>query len=132
MTAPKGAPTPKRPPLARKHTPQTEAKRNAALDQGLRVTFQGQLYEVREGDLTAMHVRDLRKELGVSWMGLMKGLMEDPDLDLIVGLIWLSRRVQGEGIPYAAVASEIGYLAAEGLVFEQLTEPEQVDDNPEG
>lgn len=136
MTAPKGEPTPKRPSLARKHTPRTEAKRTAAHEQGIRVTYDGQEYVVRSGDLNAMDARDLRKELGLSFMGLRRGLAEDPDLDLIAALIWLARRVDGErGLPYAAVALEMGYDdAADDLEIELVTdaEPENVSDSPEG
>jgi len=123
---------PKRPPLARKHTPATEAKRNAVLDEGVRIVFEGETYEVRAGDLNAIDVRDLRKELGLSFMGLMRGLHEDADIDLLVGLIWLARRVRGENLPYAAVAAEIGYLAMDGIEVDQIQKAEEVDNDPEG
>lgn len=132
MTAPKGEPTPKRPSLARKHTPKTEANRKAPYEEGVKITFEGVEYAVRAGDLTALDAQALRKELGVSFMGLMRGLNEDPDIDLIAGLIWLAKRLNGDILPYAMVAADIGYNAMEGLDIEQVSTPEQVDNNPEG
>lgn len=123
---------PNRPPLARKHTPKTEANRKGVFEEGVKITYEGVEYAVRAGDLSALDAQALRKELGVSFMGLMRGLMEDPDIDLIAGLIWLSKRLNGELIPYAMIAAEIGYAAMEGLEIEQVKTPEKVDDNPEG
>lgn len=132
MTAPKGAATPKRPPLARKHTPQTEANRTAGLDEGVRITFQGQVYEVRGGDLSAIDVRDLRKATGMSYRGLLQNLYQDADIDLIAALVWLARRARGEGIPYEMVANEFTYLSSDDVQIEGTEGPEEVDGNPEG
>lgn len=132
MTAPKGEPTPKRPSLARKHTPKTEANRKSPMDDGVRIQYEGETYEVRAGDLSALDVRELRKELGLSFQGLMKALYEDSDMDLIVGLIWLAKRVRGEHIPYAVVANEIGYNELDEIQVAQISTEEKAGDNPEG
>lgn len=122
----------KRPSLARKHTPKTEADRKSGLDEGVRITYDGETYEVRAGDLSALDIRDLRKEAGYSFQGLMTALREDADLDLIVALIWLAKRAKGEHIPYAVVANDIGYNELDLMTVEQVTEEEKPGTDPEG
>ena len=99
-----------RPALQRKHTRTTETKRNDELDQGLTVSVDGKQYSVRAGDLTSMDTMALRRETGFSFIGLMRAVQTDPDIDLIAALVWLSRRIDGERmLSYESVASEIDY-----------------------
>lgn len=121
-----------RPPIARKHTPASEKKRNSMLDTGIQITYLGKVYSVRAGDLTAVDAQALRKELGVSFMGLIRALHDDPDIDLVAGVMWLSRRVKGDHIPYEMVAAELGYEALETMVLDNVTDAEEVGENPEG
>jgi len=122
--------TAKRPNLNRKVTPKSEAKRDEALNQGLSLTVDGRVYTVRAGDLTGMDAAALRREVGMSFMGLMKAMQSDPDVDLIAALMWLSRRIEGEKLlSYEEVAQEVGYDVDIDLV--DAEEPEEAAD-PEG
>ena len=99
-----------RPPLQRKVTRASESKRNAELDMGLSISVDGKVYTVRQGDLTSLDTMALRRETGFSFMGLLKAFQQDPDIDLIAALVWLSRRTDGEVmLSYGEVAAEIGY-----------------------
>jgi hypothetical protein len=110
-------------------TPKTEAKRDEALNQGLSLTVDGRVYTVRAGDLTGMDAAALRREVGMSFMGLMKAMQSDPDVDLIAALMWLSRRIEGEKLlSYEEVAQEVGYDVDIDLA--DAEEPEDAD--PEG
>lgn len=101
----------RRPSTARK--PPTKAmlaERDAALEEGISLSVDGTVHTVRMGDLSAMDTLALRKEVGMSFMGLMDAFRKDPDIDLIAALVWLSRRAAGEAsLSYEAVASELGY-----------------------
>lgn len=131
MTAPKGAPTPKRPTLARKVTPASEKARTAPFDQGIKIAYEGKEYVVRSGDLNALDAQALRQQLGLSFIGLINGLGTDPDIDLIAGVVWMARRINGEpGLPYAAVASAMRYDALDGLDLERIEDAEEP--SPEG
>jgi len=122
--------TANRPNLNRKVTRTTEAKRDEALNQGLSLTVDGRVYTVRAGDLTGMDAAALRREVGMSFMGLMKAMQSDPDVDLIAALMWLSRRIEGEKLlSYEEVAQEVGYDVDIDLV--DAEEPEEAAD-PEG
>lgn len=122
---------PKRPNLARKVTPATEKSRNSMLDLGVKITYEGVVYEVRAGDLNALDSQALRRELGLSFMGLITSLSTDPDIDLIAGVVWLGRRTGGErSLSYAEVAEKMGYDALDGLEVEEIKDAEKP--SPEG
>ena len=119
-------------PATRQHTRTTEAKRNAELDQGIRIDLDGQVYEVRAGDLTALDTGALRRATGLSFLGLLEALGTSPDIDLIAAVVWLSRRLKGErGLPYEAVAEEMGYDVLDRIELAP-TEAEEAEGDPEG
>lgn len=64
-------------------------------------------------DITAIGAADnhaLRKELGFGWQKLWAAMQEEPELDLIAGLIWMCRRHNGEpGVQFSTVMSTINY-----------------------
>lgn len=66
----------------------------------------GKAEQIRFDQLTAIDARDFRRELGVS---LTQAFTDAPDLDTLVGLVWLSRRRRQPGLTFAQVASTIGY-----------------------
>lgn len=73
------------------------------------VTFEEQQHVYRHNELTAIDVRDCRKETGFTPNRLI-GLLgdTDPDIDSLAALLWLARRQNGErGLRYDAVASQI-------------------------
>lgn len=99
----------KRPNLVRQSA-QAQKKRTEALDEGLTITVDGTAYTVVQGDLTSLDTMALRRETGYSFRRLLEAFRDDPDVDLIAALVWLSRRVQGERmLSFAEVADEIGY-----------------------
>lgn len=124
-----------RPTLQRKHTRTTEENRNSGLDEGARISLDGQDYEVRAGDLSGLHAARLRREAGYSFNRLLELLAEDSDLDVIATLVWLSRIVRGEDVTLESVLESIGYaqLMDDGFTVEQIQHPEELaDDDPEG
>lgn len=117
-----------RPSLQRKQTPRSEKARKGELEQGVSIKVDGKTYTVRTGDLTALDAQALRRELGLSFFGLMRALGSDPDIDLIAGIVWLSRRVNGEPmLEYAEVAGEMGYDL--DVDINKAKDPEPEDDN---
>lgn len=91
-------------------TKKSKADKQKALDQGIKVTVAGVDYSVRLGDLSALDSLALRRELGVSFMGLMRQLNDDPDIDSIAAIVWLRRRIDGEIVlPYESVAADFSY-----------------------
>lgn len=103
-------------PPARRHTRASESKRKDALDEGIRIKIDGEVYAITAGDLTALDARALRNEVGVSFPRLMQQAAEDFDIDTLAALIWLARRTAGERtLRYEDVAAEIGYDDLEGL-----------------
>ena len=100
-----------RPSLNRTTNSKTVTKnRNAALDEGVTIVVDGRKYTVTAGELTGLDVMALRKEVGMSFQGLIGALQTDADVDLIAALMWLARRLEGETtLAYADVAAQVGY-----------------------
>lgn len=92
-----------RPSLARTHTRKSEGKRNEALDDGVRITIDGDVFEVRVGDVTPALAAELRRHSGMSFMRLMQSISADPDVDLLTSFEWLARRVRGEQVDFEDV-----------------------------
>ena len=105
--------TPTRPSAARKHTRSTDAKAEAELDQGIRVTLDGEHYEVRLGDVTSTVTRELRAASGMSFNALMEYVTTDPDTDVIAAFIWLARRLRGERVELGEVVVTYRQLLGE-------------------
>lgn len=125
MTAKKTA---ARPTLARKVTKTTEANRKAVLEQGIRLTMDGETYEVRFGDISDKDESRLRREWGGSFSKLQGELEDDPGLDTFAALVWFCRVVSGEDVSLDEVT--IGYDSAESLDVEVL-DGSEVQPNPE-
>lgn len=124
--------TANRPSTARKHTRTTEQNRSDALDQGAKITVDGEEYVVRAGDLSALDSRALRKEVGVSFIQLIDELTTNADIDSIAAIMWLARRIKGEAtLRYETVAAEVGYDVLDTIKF---AEPgaEDASTDPEG
>ena len=85
----------KRPALARRVTRATEAERKEALEAGIKITLDGQSYELRMGDITSEIAREMRRATGMGFRALMSELPRDPDIDLISAFVWAARRVAG-------------------------------------
>ena len=87
-----------RPGIARKETRKTKESRQAALDQGVKITLGDDAYEVRIGDVTPMIERRFRRTYGVPVLGLIDELSDAPGLDSIGALMWLSRLIAGDDV----------------------------------
>lgn len=113
-----------RPPLARAHTRTTEAKRDEALNEGIRLTMDGETFEVRFGDMTPALERELRRETGMSFFKLLTLCGEDPGSDVLSTLKWLALRIRGEEVGLDDVEVTIGDLITERVDVSSAGEPE--------
>lgn len=118
----------KRPSTARKVTTKTEAKRKSVLEQGIRLTMDGEIHEIRFGDITDKAESRLRREWGGSFSKLQEELEDDPGLDTFAALVWFCRIVSGEDISLDEVT--IGYGSAESLDV-TILDGSEVQPNPE-
>lgn len=117
-----------RPSTARKVTRTTEKKREAALDMGLRVTMEGEIFEVRVGDVTSAMARELRGRLGFGPMQLIRQCAIDPDIDLLSAFVWLARRIRGEMVSFDAVEVSYAQMLEDGF---DVALPSEEDPDPE-
>ena len=117
-------------PPARKTT--AAAKKRAAvskeeaLSQGYRLTIDGETFQAQLGDVTPANARELRKNTGFGFLGLMKAMTTDADVDLISAAVWVARRVAGEGVPFDAVEVSYAEMLSDGFGVE-VAESEKAD-----
>ena len=125
-TIPEGA----RPPLDRKVTRKSEEKRDEALDQGLKLTIDGEVYEARVGDVTPDIARELRSYTGKGFMNLIQTTAEDPDIDVISAFVWVARRIRGESVAFEDVSISYSQMLSDG--FDVALPGAEDADSPEG
>lgn len=118
----------RRPSAARKVSKSSEKNREDALDQGLRITLEGEAFEVRVGDITSSMARELRSHLGFGPMQLIRQCAVDPDVDLLSAFVWLARRIGGELVRFEDV--EVTYAQLLGDGFDVAT-PGDAEPDPE-
>lgn len=123
-------PAKQRPSTARKHTRTTESKRADGLEQGLRITIDGQAFEVRLGDVTSTVTRELRRATGMSFNQVMNLVQTDPDSDVIAAFIWIARRLAGEQIDVDDVVVTYAQILDDGFDVD-LPGKRQEDEDPE-
>jgi hypothetical protein len=121
---------PARPTLVRKVTPASEKKRNQALDEGVRITIGGETFEVRVGDISAIHERALRKEWGGSFEALSDELGGKPGIDSISAFVWFARLMRGDDVAFDEVVYTYADVFAEDFEV-ALASDEVVGDGPE-
>lgn len=121
----------RRPTLTKKHTRASETKREEALQQGFKMTIEDEVYEARLGDVTPALARELRKHSGYGFLGLVKTMADDPDVDLISAAVWVARRIKGEMVAFEDV--EVGYAAllADGFEVAVAEDPKAASPDPE-
>lgn len=122
----------KRPSHARKDTTKTKAKRQAAFDEGVRITMpDGEDFVVRLGDISPATARRFRREVGIPPFQLIEELFSAPDIDSIAALIWLARLIRGEEDAQLDDA-EVSYadLLNEDITFAE-SGAEKVGEDPE-
>lgn len=106
------------------------ATERAKKDRGAGVTIKvdGKRYSVFAGDLSALDTAVLRRALGLSFRGLLEAGQTDPDIDLLAGIVWLSRRVAGEiTLRYEDVAADFDYDTDVALVDDDEADPDAPD-----
>lgn len=83
----------------------------SAQNTGVTVTIKldGTSYVLRPNEISALDAAALRRECGMSVRGLLNAANDDPDLDVLAGLVWLARRQAGEEVTYTDVAQGITY-----------------------
>lgn len=116
-----------RPSAARKVTRSSEENRQDALEQGVRITLDGESYEVRLADVTPNLTRELRRQAGMSFNQLMREVVTDPDLDSLAGFVWMARRIAGEVVEIDDVIVTYAQILDEG--FEVATPGKRAEDS---
>jgi hypothetical protein len=116
--------------LARKVTPRSEANREEGLDTGVRFTIEGDVFEVRVGDVTAHLAREIRAATGCSFNKLMDEMSTDPDIDTIATFVWIARRIKGETVGIDDVNVDYAAMLGDGFTID-VARPEEVEDSPE-
>lgn len=120
--------TTSRPSSARKHTRTTEENRSDALEQGIRITLEGETYEVRLGDVTSNLARELRRGTGMALQQLLFEISNNPDLDSIASFVWLARRIAGEKVEIDDVVISYTQILNEGFDVDLPGKREAADD----
>lgn len=97
-----------------------------ALSQGYRLTIEGQVYEAQLGDVTPVIARELRKHTGYGFLGLMRAMATDADVDLVSAAVWVARRIADDPVDFTEV--EVSYAQMLGDDFEvAVAESDKVD-----
>lgn len=138
MTAPakKAAKQPqdRRPSLAKKQTRASRQAQDDALDFGVRIRMDGQVYEIRAGDLNALDSLALKQQVGITFPQLVvETSAGNPDLVEFAAIIWLARRLAGErDLPFTEVAQDIDYRRILNAEVEAAEGEDMEDAPPEG
>lgn len=113
MTTTPKKPQDRRPSLAKKQTRTSKQKTDDALDFGVRITIDSEVYEIRAGDLNALDSMELKRQVGMSFPQLVvETSAGNPDLVEFAAIIWLARRLRGErDLPFTDVAVDVDYKA---------------------
>lgn len=122
--------TAKRPSAARKHTRTSDSSAEAQLEQGIRITLDGEAFEVRLGDVTSTITRELRAKSGMSFTALMEYVTTDPDTDVIAAFVWLARKIRGEQVDFDDVVVTYQQLLSDGFDV-SLPDAREADEGPE-
>lgn len=120
-----------RPNLAPKDRRAKKDAEDAALDEGVRITLDGETYELRVGDVSSSLTRELRAKAGMSFNRLLEYVTEDPDSDVIAAFIWLARRIRGEKVEFDDVTVTYKQLLGDDFDIVAPGDPEVGDDGPE-
>jgi hypothetical protein len=104
-----------RPSLQRKHTRTTKQAQQDQLNVGYRMTIDGEVYEARLGEVTPEIARELRRSIGVGFMGLMEQMHRDADIDLVSAAVWVARRIRGERVALEDAVVSYADMLADGF-----------------
>ena len=122
-------PQDRRPP-ARKATAKSKQRaavsKEEALSQGYRLTIEGETFEAQLGDVTPAIARELRKNTGYGFLGLLRAMSTDADVDLVSAAVWVARRVAGDLVAFDEVEVTYAAMLAEGFGVD-VAESEKAD-----
>lgn len=121
-----------RPTLQPKVTRKSEEKRENALDDGLKITIDGEVHVVRDGDITAQIARELRAVSGMSYLRLVQTIKGDADIDVLSAFVWLSRRILGEVVSLDEVSVTYDEILDDGFDISRPGAEVLDTSNPEG
>lgn len=86
------------------------AKAREAAERGpvITVTVDGAKYSLFGKDMTALDVRAMREQVGMSYNELVRIGFRDLDVDVAAAIVWMARRTAGErNLTYAQVAEQM-------------------------
>lgn len=121
-----------RPTLQPKVTRKSEEKREEALDDGLKITIDGESHVVRDGDITAQIARELRAVSGMSYLRLVQTIKADADIDVLSTFVWLSKRILGEVVSHDEVSVTYDAILDDGFDISRPGAEVLDTSNPEG
>lgn len=125
-------PQDRRPP-AKKATASSKKRaaigKEEALMQGYRLTIDGEVYEAQLGDVTPAIARELRRNTGHGFLGLMREMSTDADVDLVSAAVWVARRIAGDPVAFEDV--EVSYKQMLGDDFAVATSGDDKADAPD-
>lgn len=121
-----------RPALDRKPTRKSEENRESALDQGIKITIDDEVYEARIGDVTPDIARELRARSGMGFIRLVNEAAQDPDIDLISAIVWVARRIRGEDVDFGDVNVTYRQMLSAGFDVALPGAEDLGGDHPEG
>lgn len=123
----------KRPTLVKGTSRKGREAADNILNQGIIMTAGDQTITLRAGDLNGLHARELRRQVGITFPGLIVGLNEQAhfDIDLVAAAFWLRRLADGENVTYNEVAAETDYSVLNNLSIEDADPDKADEDDPE-
>lgn len=111
-----------RPSTARKVTGSSERKREEALDNGLRISLDGESYEVRLGDVNSHVAKEFRNATGMGPLQFLNAAAFDMDVDYLAAFIFLARRIRGEQVRLEDVTVTYAQMLSDGFNVDMPTE----------
>lgn len=89
-----------------------DARKAAAVEHGLKVTWEGKVYQVHFGELSGLDALELRRQTGYTTSELWRTtLMGFIDADTMAIIVWLARRLAGDVVPFVDVATKVKWQA---------------------
>lgn len=104
-------------------------RRQAIKSMAVSVVIDGETYSARFADVDPLTAAECRKVLGFSVRQLFQYCAEDPDLDVVAGLIWIARRQRGEKkVTYAECSEGLSWLSDFDVV--PISDEDEDPDSP--
>lgn len=79
---------------------------------GLKVTHDGKVYQFHFGELCGLDALELRRQAGYTTSELFRTASQGfADVDTVAVIVWLSRRLAGDVVPFETVARAVKWQA---------------------